>query len=302
MKLYYKDYDTAYENNPDCEIKECDDYDYLKYINRIQQKSIQTLYDYKGREVEKIPYNSDYILVRFWYDNESNEKYFYDGLEYQRHDENEFTQPITWNCSTPEQFYNNFLNIPEHNDLPIEFISNNQIKKLKGKKFYNKNNKAYFVDNQGYYYMGCKSDIKYKKEYEEFKDEKNAVWVTYGVPCSGKEFHKWFHSIDDFQIEYQKYVDNLPRGYGKPTYKILKHGYKKVTPNDCKYLARLPYFNLYKEYKLEKVNTYNTKSISNTLARKWCGLLKGYKMYGEPFQNEDYITDLINKWIEYSKL
>lgn len=257
-------------------------------------------YDYKNKKVYKIPHNAGYILVRLWYDVENNKEFYYDGLNYQRHDENTYTQPIGWTWSDPKQFYNDFLNEPKHINLPIEFVSTNDVKKLKSKKFYNKNNKVYYVDNQGYFYIGCKHDMLDKKQYDKFKNEKDAIFVRYGVPCSGKEICKWFHSERDFKIEYQAYVKNLSRACGMIEYKILKYGYKVKSPNDYRWLVRLPYFDLYKENEIERKCCYNINSIANVLARKWCGLLARYKLFGDPFNNEDSLTDLIKKWIKYN--
>ena len=69
LVLYYKDFETAKEKNPEAiSIKECTDYGYLEYVEKIISSATETLYNYKGRIVYKIPYNSAYVLVQLWYD------------------------------------------------------------------------------------------------------------------------------------------------------------------------------------------------------------------------------------------
>lgn len=68
MHLYYPNIEEARKHHPTAEITIDTDKEYLKSVERIKGKSVDNLYDCRGREIWKIPYNNDYILYRQYKD------------------------------------------------------------------------------------------------------------------------------------------------------------------------------------------------------------------------------------------
>ena len=297
LKLYYKDLDTAKMKNPKAiSITECLDYDYLNYIEKIISSSIETLYNYRGRLVYKIPHNSAFVLVQIWYDLVDGELFYYDGLQFQVHDKHMHSTPITWDVGNPKDFCLRFLDDDEHTNLPIEIISLNDLKKLKPLKFWFRNLKAYYKDDNGYFYLIHKYDLpntKSREEYERFKDNKDALLVSIGK-AGMIEHTKWFESEGHFQDEYEQYKQSIPASHGTPFYKVKKVGYRKKAPDDRLIVFRLPYLRLDNELKHEH-RTY-------VVAHKWCSMMDGYTQFGDAFENMDWVEDLIKRWIRYSSV
>ena len=157
LKLYYNTLEEAKQNNPDCQISEYHDDSHIQYINKINSLSTETLYDYRNRPLLKIPHNAGYILVRLCLDQ--SDGVYYDYLEYQRHDEFQHMPPIGFVSSTPERFVKLFLSDLDKDIEPYR-LSNKEIKKTKAKRFYNKNNKAYWVDSNKYLYFASKRKMR----------------------------------------------------------------------------------------------------------------------------------------------
>ena len=296
LKLYYKNLDTAKMKNPKAiSITECLDYDYLNYIEKIISSSIETLYNCRGRLVYKIPHNSAFVLVQIWYDLIDEELFYYDGLQFQIHDKHMYSTPITWDIGSPKDFCLRFLD-DEHTSLPIEIISLNDLKKLKPLKFWFRNLKAYYKDDNGYFYLIHKYDLPNKKaceEYKRFKDNKNALLVGIGKG-SVIEHIEWFDSEEHFQDKYEQYKLTIPASHSTPFYRVKKVGYAKKAPDDRKIVFRLPYFRLDSEL--------NHEPSLHIVARKWCSMMEGYKQFGEPLDNIDWVEDLIRRWVRYSSV
>ena len=304
LELYYQDLETAKEKNPRAiNITESFNYAYLDYVEKIKAEAKGILYDYRGRTVYKIPYNSAYILVRLWLSTEGGEEYYYDGCEFQRHDEHGFTVPIMWTSSTPEEFYKQFLTEDDNAELPVEFISLRELKKLKPVKFSNKDGKAYYKDSNGYFYFvykDCLPNKRDREEYERFNGCKEAVEAKLYKNDYRHEV-KWFLSEDALIQEYEDMKRNTPASYPQPFYEIRKHGYTMKAPEDRKIIIRLPYFRLNKEieYEMNEHANSNAKSVAHWVARKWCGMMESYCQFGEAFKNMEWVEDLITRWREY---
>lgn len=230
------------------EITPYTDMSFLEYIQRIKDKSQMVAHDYKGREVYKFPHYASYILVKLSTDKDGD---YYDFCEYQRWDCHGRMNPITWTMSNPKMFCDMFDNKPDEK-LPQGFIvTPKEIKKLKPIKFYNKDGEIYWVDNLGYIYVADKTDMpnkKSKEEYQMFKDNSDAVLVSYAIATPdnihNKKKCKWFESETAFMDFYNKEIKKIPSYCGSPWFEIRKRGYKKLHPDDRKVIFRLPYINL----------------------------------------------------------
>jgi len=298
------DFEAARVANPEAiQITECTDYSYLTYIKKIKAASVETLHDYRGRNVYKIPLNSAYVLVRLYCSSEEGEEYFFDGCEFQRHDEHGFTPPIFWTSSTPEEFYNQFVHTEPYTILPVEVLSLNELKKVDPTRFYNREGRVFYRDRYGYFYFAHKQRLPNKKDHEEYARQKNnplAIKVSYGT--SVKEAQTaWFSSEEEFIAVYDLFVQDTPPTFGTPYYTVRERGYTKIAPADRKVIFRLPYFNLERELAYEEKGCRNTKSTIHCIARKWCGMFEGYKQFAEPFKNLDWVEELIKQWQVYSK-
>jgi len=291
---YYKDLETAKKRNPDAiSIKECMDYSYLEYVDKIISLSIKSICDYKGRMIYSIPYNSSFILVRVLSDIIDGKIFYYDGLEFQVH--NTYgPRPIMWDMGTPKGFCERFLN-QNHMELPIEVISIKKLKTLKPVKFWFKNNAAYYRCQHGYFYYIDKKDLPNKKsleEYEKFKGNEDAVWARVEMRGLAK-YTKWFSSESELLDEYKAFRESTPSSLGSTSYNIIKKGYMKNHPEDRAIAFRLPYFQLDDEIKDD--------DNARRLGYKWCSLLEGHKQFGEPIENLDWVEDLIKRWIDHKE-
>ena len=113
LKLYYKTKEDCEKANPNAEIEECFDYEYLDAINYIINKSEFYKVDYKGRDIYKIDIPLGYILYRPL----MSEGLLLDCVEYQLWTRERFVNPITWTMSDVNEFNDKFFN----NTKPIMF-------------------------------------------------------------------------------------------------------------------------------------------------------------------------------------
>ena len=295
LKLYYKDLQAARTKNPkSISIIECFDYDYLSYVEKIKSSAIEVLYNYKSKRVHKILYNSGYILVRMHYDIIDGEEYYYDMLQFQIHSKSKCVIPITWGVSNPKEFWEQYINCSNPIELPIEAISLNELKALKPTRFWFRNLRAFYRDDNGYFYYIHKTNLPNKKsreEYEKFKGNKNAVFVRYGSNFVMDNSTKWFTSEEEFKEEYRQFVQDTPAYYGNPHYEIKQKGYNKKPPDDRKIVFRLPYFQIDKELKRGNQPYW--------IAREWCAMMEGYSQFGDIFDNVNWVEDLIKRWVGY---
>lgn len=294
LKLYTKDEDRLKNMVSNIiSYEEIFDTTYLEYVEKIKENSIETLFDYRGREIWKIPYADKYILYRpYIQDGE-----YLDGGEYQRWDNIQYVNPIGFIMCEPKEFYEMFLN-DKHIKLPIDVVSLNDMKKLKAKRFYNKENMAMWFDNNGYFYYADKHDLpskKTKEEYEKFKNNPNAVYVRYGTEVAFMSNLEWYSSKEEFLDKFHQEELNHPTYLSKLYYEIKKLGYNRMNPNDYKVIFRLPYFNLQKEYDISTTKDYRH------LAHSWRKRMNGSKRFPDYWNNEDWVEKLIEKYFKYIK-
>lgn len=283
MRLYYPSIQEAKVAYPDAIISENADTSFLSYVEKIHSLSTDNLLNYHGGQVWKIPYHNSHILYRQFMDEDE----YIDGCEYQRHDNVGYTEPIMWNMSTPQEFYERFL-CEEHIELPIEVISFKEIKQLKAKKFWNKNNKAYWYDSNGYFYCADKCDLpnKNKKDdWAKFGGNKEAIFVGYGTEIALRKY-EWFESKAVFDAFWNEHIKEHNPAYGTLQYEIKRKGYYTLAPEDRRVIFRLPWFDVNKE----RGNTHE-------IARTWCKLMT-QKQFGNWHDNIDAIEDVVKKYLE----
>lgn len=105
LLLFYKTLEEATSRNPNCEIKESDDYRYLEYVDKILNIPHKIKYDYRGREILIFNTGHSVIYVRLYKEDDL----YLDGLQYQEYKLGSLIKPITWTISTPEKLYNEIL-------------------------------------------------------------------------------------------------------------------------------------------------------------------------------------------------
>lgn len=242
-KLYNQSKQAAYDSWSKgfeiISIEEDTGTSYVGFINQIKSRS-ELIEKNDKRQLYKYPNNDSFILVRLY----TNGEEYYDYCEFQRWDCRGLQNPILWSVSNPKDFCELFENDVEQ--LPQGYVvTPNEIKKIKAKKFYNKNGEVLWIDESGYIYNADKIALsnKYNKsEWERFHDNANAVLVRYGI--AGKHRTKWFESEEEFLKFYHEEKKDVPAYYETPFYEIRQKGYSKKKPEDRKAILRLPYINL----------------------------------------------------------
>lgn len=300
MRLYYTDIEKARQKYPDAEITLDTDIEYLNSVEKIRAISIETLYDYRGRMVWKIPHNNAYILYRQFIDEDGE---FIDGCEYQRWDNITSTIPFGWNISTPKEFEELFIKEKPLYDKERPCISKKELKKKKAKKFYGKNGKYYWLDTDGLFYCADKANLPNKadnEEYKQFKDNAKAVYVRYGTEVAFSE-RKWFDSMESFIEFFKDKKKNHPTYLAELEYEILKKGYTKSAPEDRCVIVAMPYIDIDKEIKFAKKDTANENSIIRTVASIWCKQMEGIGFFGTPCSNIEWVEDIVKRYMEITR-
>lgn len=297
MRLYYADIEEAKKYYPTAEITVDTDMEYLKSVERIKTKAVGSLYDYRGREIWKIPYNNAFILYEQYKDEDGK---YIDGCMYQMWNNSKLTAPLLWDMSTPENFEKTFLVEKPSYDSRNPVISQKELKKRKAKRFYNKNGKVYWKDTDGFFYMANKFDLPnkaVKEEYERFKNNSKAIYVSYGTEVASRE-RGWFENKEKFIEFFNEKKKNHPSYLSELNYKILKTGYKKLPPEDRKLIIAMPYIDIDTEIKRAKRETANQNIVSRAVAKVWCNQMNGIKFFGMPVGNIDWVEDIVKKYME----
>ncbi len=300
IKLYYSDIKEARQKYPNAEITLDTDTEYLNSVEKIKSIATEKLYDYKGRMVWKIPHNNAYILYRQFVDENGN---YIDGCEYQRWDNIASLMPFGWNISTPKEFEKMFIKEKPYYDRQNPCISPKELKKKKAKRFYNKNNKAYWRDNDGLFYKADKCDLPDtadKEEYKKFNGNTEAVYVRYGTEIAFSK-REWFDNMDEFIKFFNNKKKTHPSYLGDLEYEVLKRGYKYAAPNDRKVIIALPYIDIDKEIKLARKDTANENGIVRTVATIWCNQMDGIRFFGNSHENIEWVEDVIKKYMELAQ-
>lgn len=112
LELFFNTKEEAEKAFPNCLIGESLNYEYLEYINKIKDYTIEKELDYRGREILIIKVPNGIAKVRLMF-----EDIYLDGLVYQIWNYDRFHNPITWIVSNPKDFYNTYL----LNDKELEY-------------------------------------------------------------------------------------------------------------------------------------------------------------------------------------
>lgn len=296
-KIYREDKQAAYDlwskNFEVISIEQDTDTSYVDFINRIIAKS-ELINRNSKNQIYKYPHNGSYILVKLYTDGIA----YYDYCEYQRWDCKVPFNPITWIVSNPEKFCGLFdKDVPK---LPQGYaVTPKEIKKMKVRKFYNKNNEVLWIDDLGYIYSADKIDLpnKHNKaEWEKFHDSENAVLVRYTFATSSNSYGnpetEWFESEEAFLQFCASKKPNIPAVHLKSSYEILKIGYQKRKPEDRKSILRLPYINLDAELYYGSLPDDIALAWSKMCSKSW---------QGQIFDCYNFLCDVVKAYIDYSK-
>lgn len=296
-KIYHEDKQAAYDlwnkNFEVISIEQDTDTSYVDFINRIIAKS-ELINRNSKNQIYKYPHNGSYILVKLYTDGIA----YYDYCEYQRWDCKAPFNPITWIVSNPEKFCGLFdKDVPK---LPQGYaVTPKEIKKMKVRKFYSKNNEVFWIDDLGYIYSADKIDLpnKHNKaEWEKFHDNENAVLVRYTFATSSNSYGnpetEWFESEEAFLQFCASENPNIPVVHLKSSYEILKIGYQKRKPEDRKSILRLPYINLDAELSYGSLPEDIALAWSKMCSKSW---------QGQIFDCYNFLCDVVKAYIDYSK-
>lgn len=272
--VYNEDIKNVISLYPNFRVEEDKDYSYMKYIEIIKNKCERCIDDkgnailYKNTEVYKFVTSTGNVYIRLL-----KSVFYLDIVYYIRKDLDSFSDNVCWTVCKPKDIVDTFLQNTRQSN--VDTISLNQFKQIKTKLFYNSNGKKMWFDNMGNFYWAFKWALPNKKkinDYNEFKDNKDAVLVKYFTTDYHNE-QKWFSNIDNFHNWFND-TNKSKENINIPKYEILIQGYNLLNPNDRKCVQSLPYFDIMKEYELHT-------SIP-TIVRTWCGLIDSkYSHYDE---------------------
>lgn len=266
-RMYYDSLEAAKSAFPEAlSIIPNTDTSFLEYFSKIEDFVIDKLLDYRGRTVWVIPYLKSYVLVRPFFDENNN---YINGCCYQIN-KTRIVKNTTWNLSNPKEIYDMFLKGIDEPKKKEDFVSVAQAKKAKAKTVYRKNSLVVYKDPDGYFYFSRREFLPTKKEIVEWCGlPDTAVYVSYGlgIPMRYGET-KWFDSIESFFEFYKTYEEQAPGGLGIPHFDV--HCKKSsLHPLDRKYVYRLPYFDIKKQYEILKRDSSNTNEIVSQMAHLW---------------------------------
>lgn len=150
-------------------------------------------------------------------------------------------------------------------------LSARELKKRKAKKFFNKDNLCFWVDDRKRFYVASKSALPTKKkmdEYKTFKDNSQAVLVRWGK--GWKDKCRWFKDFSEFEDVFNAEEADLPAVMGSISYRIIKTGYNGISPMDDKVIYELPEFDLLgKLNENKKKYRFNENYAYRCTAKEW---------------------------------
>lgn len=274
-------------------------YEYLEYIKKIINHSSDKIIDARGRELRKFPYNSSYILVRFLKEGDL----YLDGIEYQRYDNVLYTLPLGFVYTSPYEFVKSYLNENEK-DFNLKIFSMREFKKIKATRYFNKENLAFWIDEDGYFYCANKCLLPNKasnQEYNQFYGNDQAVLVKGTRPLNREDYIEWFLSESEFLKFFNEILKETPTSFAAPEYKILQRGYAKQHPLDQKNISRLPYLNL--EQELGKCMIDNEYYRIDEVSHIWLSMINkssNSKNFDYMDSEKDLIQKIIKEYISYN--
>lgn len=295
VKLYGEDKQTMYDkwskNFEVISVKQDTDTSYIDYINQIKNGS-ELIAQNSKKQIYKYPHNDSFILIKLYTDGDD----YYDYCEYQRWDCRDLMNPISWTLSNPKEFCEWFGK--PITELPQGcVVTPKEIKKIKAKRFYDREGEILWVDDLGYIYSAEKSAMPNKinkTEWEKFHDNPDAVLVNYVLATPDNSYGnskiKWFESKETFLQFYQTEKAKVLPYATSPRYEIKKWGYRKVKPEDRKVILRLPYINLDEEL------TYGISPAD--IALSWSRMCDK-KWQGSIFDCYSWLIDVVKHYKEW---
>ena len=260
MKIYAKTLEDVQSKFPEAiSITPCDDKSHLQYIEDIisRSKLVNIKLNQKRNYVTEF-YRYDggsFILYIKLYKDCDDNKYF-DYCEYKIRDDGNLFVYIGWMVSDIEETYDRYFYSVPHKDIGYT-VTPKEVKKNKYKKWYNKDGEYGWIDDDGYFYFADKISMPNKKNKEEYikfsQCRETAILVKYRYFTQqqphGKTLTRWFVNDNEFQDFWKQVKAERPTYCQSPWYEVLKHGYKKLPPDDRKVVLRMPYINIKAELK-----------------------------------------------------
>lgn len=296
LKMYYETASEAKKHFPETvDITENFDETFKLYIEKIKACSTTELTDIFGRNIWVIPHGKGQIL--YWqYEDESGE--WIDGCAFQRFDNVGTMYPITKNISSPQEFYEMFLDKPETKQNDVELISINDLKRRKAKIYLRQNNMKYWIDADDMFYAAKNEWLPTKtskEEYEMFCGSEDAVLVSYGTEVAFRTT-KWFKNLSEFEEFFKERQSKNSSLY----YEVLKRGYKRKSPEDRKLIISFPYIDIDKEVWLARNETANSNSVVNHVFNTWFGKTNdNIRDVAEPLIKEVYRRQIATTAVNY---
>lgn len=296
LKMYYETFSEAKKCFPEAtDITENFDETFKVYVERIKARSTTTLNDIFGRDVWVMPHGKGQIL--YWqYKDESEE--WIDGCAFQRLDSVGTVYPITKTLSSPQKFWEMFLDEPETKQNDVESVSINDLKRRKAKIYLRQNNMKYWIDADDMFYAAKNEWLPTaasKEEYEMFCDSKDAVLVSYGTEVAFRTV-KWFKNLAEFEEFFKEKQSQNSSLY----YEVLKHGYTRKPPEDRKLIISFPYINIDKEVWLARNATANSNSVVSHVFNTWLGAKNdNIRDIAEPLIKEVYRRQVAATAVNY---
>jgi len=298
-KIYANSEQEVFDLFKDEEIESITPFDDFGYVDLIEtmknhSKLIGSYSIRNGtKEIYMYPWGADCVIFRLYKDFDGG---YYDIAEYQERG-GQLMVPITFTYSNPTDLYEKYFKNEIEKALLDGLLSAKELKKTKAKLFSRKNGNKFWVDKDGYFY-DCENyyypNKDNKAEYNEFHDEPNAVYVKadYAAPQGSNTELKWWHSLDDFLLEFSLKIKNVPGTYGSSKYKVKKRGYKKLPPEERKVIYRYPYLNI--DRQLDE--GHSPEHIANI----WVQMLNPkYFQSGDVFGFESHICNMVKYYQDY---
>lgn len=282
LKMYYETSSDAWRSFPEAEdVYENIDHTFELYVKKIRDSSTKVLKDYCGRDVWVIPHGSGKILYR-QYTDENGE--WIDGCAFQRLDDRRTVYPITKTWSSPQLFWEMFLEGIETKQKDVELVSLNDLRRRKAKIFFRQGGLKYWIDSEGSFYAAKNEWLPTPtliEEYNTFHDSQEAVLVSYGTEVAFRHV-KWFKNISEFEEFFKEKHSQNSSFY----YEVLQRGYKRKHPKERKLIISLPDIDIDREVRAARNATANPNSVVGRVFNTWLG------------KENDKIRDIVEPLIE----
>lgn len=263
MKIYSNTIEEVQKLFPEStSITPCSDRSHLPYIKKMIEQS-----EFLGKSINKdnteqrelYLYRASGANLYIKFSKNLLDDEYYDLAITQERDNGRHIIPVTWDLSTPKAIYKRYFEqVPDKQWGYV--VTPREVKKNKYKKWYSKKGEYGWIDSDGYFYFADKCHIsnKYDKaEYEQFKDNLDAVYVKYKCASASNYYPsfelKWFDSYLSYLDFKKEMTQNCPVFCETPYFEIIRVGYTIPHPDDRKVVLRMPYLNIERELRYKPV-------------------------------------------------